>query len=137
MNRWLLSLGALLLALLAASHWQNQHLQQTLDHQQQRLGAAQATLTARDAQISQLEQQLQQRERAELALRQALSGAQGLTLQREQRLQELLSENKKLRDWYRTGLPDDVIRLHQRPTFTKPGDYLRWLSESQQLPHSR
>lgn len=137
MNRWLLSLGALLLTLLAASQWQNQRLQQTLAHQQQRLGEAQATLTTRDAQINQLKQQRQRRERAELALRQALSSAQDLTLQREIRLQELLNENKKLRDWYRTGLPDDVIRLQQRPAFARPGDYLRWLSESQQLPHSR
>ncbi|HFF1621931.1 TPA: Rz-like lysis system protein LysB [Yersinia enterocolitica] len=67
------------------------------------------------------------------ALRQSLSHASTLSLSREQKIQRLLNENKALRDWFTTALPADVIRLHQRPAFASANDYLRWLSDGEQL----
>ncbi|WP_042840572.1 Rz-like lysis system protein LysB, partial [Yersinia aldovae] len=81
-----------------------------------------------------LQDEARQQADNEQALRQSLSHASSLSLSREQRIQRLLNENKVLRDWFATALPADVIRLHQRPAFANPNDYLRWLSDGEQLP---
>lgn len=137
MNRMMLGLSVLLLILLAGLQWQNQRLQQHLEEGTQRIGALQTALTTRDDFIVQLQKQTQQRQRAEQALRQSLSNADRLVQRREQQLQRLTNENKKLRDWQDAAVPDDVIRLHQRPAFANVTDYLHWLSKSQQLPNPR
>ncbi|MBT0719417.1 LysB family phage lysis regulatory protein [Rosenbergiella epipactidis] len=49
-------------------------------------------------------------------------------------IEALTRENETLRNWAATKLPDDVIRLQQRPTFTRGEDYRQWLSDNHPLP---
>ena len=83
--------------------------------------------------ISELKASGQRNERALVVLRQQVNAAGALAARRNQTITRLLNENEALRGWFQSPLPDDIIRLHTRPAFDKPGDYLRWLSESQQL----
>ncbi|CNJ96596.1 putative regulatory protein [Yersinia mollaretii] len=98
------------------------------------IGTLSAGIKSRDNAITRLQDEVRRRADNERALRQSLSHASTLSLSHEQKIQRLLNENKVLRDWFATTLPADVIRLHQRPAFANPNDYLRWLSDSDQLP---
>ncbi|CNH75268.1 putative regulatory protein [Yersinia aldovae] len=97
------------------------------------IGALSAEIESRDSSLIQLQEQAQRQAKSERILRQSLSDANHLSQSREQKIQRLLNENKVLRDWFATALPADVIRLHQRPAFANPNDYLRWLSDGEQL----
>lgn len=126
-------LGALLLALvvsLAGWRWAN-HKVTTANRN---IVQMQAALAAGAVAISELQASGQRNERAQVVLRQQITAAGQLASRRNQTITRLLNENEALRRWYQSALPDDVVRLHTRPEFTNPGDYLRWLSESQQLP---
>lgn len=69
-------------------------------------------------------------EQAQVDLRNRLATANTLAANRGNTITRLLNENKALREWYESDLPDDIIRLHTRPAFTTTADYLQWLSES-------
>ncbi|WP_237930452.1 Rz-like lysis system protein LysB [Buttiauxella sp. S19-1] len=72
----------------------------------------------------------QRNEQAQVDLRNQLATANTLAANRGNTVTRLLNENKALREWYESDLPDDIIRLHTRPAFTTTADYLQWLSES-------
>ncbi|AYN29708.1 LysB family phage lysis regulatory protein [Buttiauxella sp. 3AFRM03] len=72
----------------------------------------------------------QRNEQAQVDLRNQLTTANTLAANRGNTVTRLLNENKALREWYESDLPDDIIRLHTRPAFTTTADYLQWLSES-------
>lgn len=127
----------LLLALLVALGWYANRLSHDIDGANRIVGTLSAGIESRDNAITRLQDEARQQAENELALRQSLSHASTLSLSREQRIQRLLNENKILRDWFATALPVDVIRLHQRPAFASPNDYLRWLSDGEQLPATR
>lgn len=76
----------------------------------------------------------QRHERAQVDLRNKLTAANWLAANRGNTVTRLLNENKALREWYESDLPDDIIRLHTRPAFTTTADYLQWLSESVAVP---
>ncbi|HDL6935628.1 TPA: LysB family phage lysis regulatory protein [Yersinia enterocolitica] len=101
------------------------------------IGALSTEIESRDRTLLQLQHQARRQAKSERILRQSLSDANHLSQSREQKIQRLLNENKALRNWSVTALPADVIRLHQRPAFANPNDYLRWLSASEQLPTAR
>ena len=73
---------------------------------------------------------------AQAQLRQQVASADQLLAQRNSQLKRLYRENETLRRWADTPLPDDIIRLRQRPAFTGAADYRQWLSESHTLPVS-
>ncbi|MGE4800088.1 Rz-like lysis system protein LysB [Yersinia hibernica] len=129
--RALLLIWVLMMGLLA---WHAHSLKKELDSAKLVIGTLSAGIESRDNAITRLQDEARQQSENELALRQSLSHASTLSLSREQRIQRLLNENKALRDWFATALPADVIRLHQRPAFASPNDYLRWLSNGEQLP---
>ncbi|WP_407084126.1 Rz-like lysis system protein LysB [Yersinia proxima] len=114
--------------------WHTHSLKKELDSTKLVIGTLSAGIESRDNAITRLQDEARQQADNERALRQSLSRASSLSLLREQKIQRLLNENKVLRDWFTTALPADVIRLHQRPAFASPNDYLRWLSDSDQLP---
>ncbi|EKN4069282.1 LysB family phage lysis regulatory protein [Yersinia enterocolitica] len=124
----------LIVALLVALGWYANRLSHDIDGANRIIGTLSAGIDSRDNAITRLQDEARQQADNERALRQSLSHASTLSLSREQRIQRLLNENKDLRDWFATALPADVIRLHQRPAFANPNDYLRWLSDSEQLP---
>lgn len=76
----------------------------------------------------------QRNEQAQVDLRIKLATANRLAANRGNTVTRLLNENKALREWYESDLPDDIIRLHTRPAFTTTADYLQWLSESGLVP---
>jgi LysB family phage lysis regulatory protein len=126
-------LGALLLALvvsLAGWRWANYKVTTA----NRTIAQIQTALAANAVVITELQASGQRNERAEVILRQQLTAAGQLATRRNQTVTRLLNENEALRRWYQSALPDDVVRLHTRPEFSNPGDYLCWLSESQQLP---
>ncbi|MFQ6280043.1 Rz-like lysis system protein LysB [Yersinia enterocolitica] len=127
----LLWVWVLMMGLLA---WHAHSLKKELDSAKTEIGTLSAGIESRDNVITRMQDEARQQADNERALRQSLSHASTLSLSREQRIQRLLNENKVLRDWFATALPADVIRLHQRPAFANPNDYLRWLSDSDQLP---
>lgn len=132
--RTLLLLWVLMMGVLA---WHAHNLKKDLDSAKLVIGTLSAGIESRDNAITRMQDEARQQADNERALRQSLSHASTLSLSREQRIQRLLNENKVLRDWFATALPADVIRLHQRPAFASPNDYLCWLSASEQLPTAR
>jgi LysB family phage lysis regulatory protein len=124
----------LYLSMMGLLAWHAHNLKKDLDSAKTEVGTLSAGIESRDNAITRLQDEARQQAENEQALRQSLSHASTLSLSREQRIQRLLNENKALRDWFAAALPADVIRLHQRPTFASPNDYLRWLSDSEQLP---
>ncbi|NIL27681.1 LysB family phage lysis regulatory protein [Yersinia massiliensis] len=124
----------LYLSMMGLLAWHAHNLKKDLDSAKTEIGTLSAGIESRDNAITRLQDEARQQADNERALRQSLSYASTLALSREQKIQRLLNENKILRDWFATALPADVIRLHQRPAFASPNDYLRWLSDSEQLP---
>lgn len=100
----------------------------------QTLSAATQTITTLKNQLNVVRDNANRSERAQVALRQQLDHAQQVATGKDQKITRLLNENKALRDWYQSALPDDIARLHTRPAFGTPDAYLRWLSEGGELP---
>ncbi|WP_419823301.1 Rz-like lysis system protein LysB [Yersinia rohdei] len=71
---------------------------------------------------------------AQAQLRQQVASADQLLAQRNSQIKRLYRENETLRRWADTPLPDDIIRLRQRPAITGAANYRQWLSESHTLP---
>ncbi|CNF50921.1 Rz-like lysis system protein LysB [Yersinia mollaretii] len=73
---------------------------------------------------------------AQARLRQQVASTDQLLAQRNSQIKRLYRENETLRRWADAPLPDDIIRLRQRPAFTGAADYRQWLSEGHSLPVS-
>ncbi|WP_105596807.1 Rz-like lysis system protein LysB [Cronobacter turicensis] len=74
------------------------------------------------------------KERAQVKLRGQLDAAREAAQRQEQTITRLLNENDEFRRWYRTGLPDAVHRVHQRPACASAGYCLQRLPESEPVP---
>lgn len=113
---------------------ENRELGQALSDATQTIGTQKNNLSTLNNQLNMVRDNASRSERAQVALRQQLSHAQQLANGKDQKITRLLNENKTLRDWYQSALPDDIARLHTRPAFDTPDAYLRWLSEGGELP---
>ena len=132
-----LFLALVLLAVIALLKWQVITLGDSLDAAKLENVRVAAALTESRAAIAVLQDSALRNEREQVMLRQRITAADLLATRRNHTITRLLNENETLRRWYQSALPDDVIRLHSRPDFATPDDYLRWLSEGQQLPAAR
>lgn len=132
-----LFLALVLLAVIALLKWQVITLGDSLDAAKLENVRVAAALTESRAAIAVLQDSALRNEREQVMLRQRIAASDQLATRRNHTITRLLNENEALRRWYQSALPDDVIRLHSRPDFATPDDYLRWLSESQQLPAAR
>lgn len=113
---------------------ENRELGQALSTATQTIGTQKNNLATLNNQLNVARDNANRSERAQVALRQQLSHARQLATGKDQKITRLLNENKALRDWYQSALPDDIARLHARPAFDTPDAYLRWLSEGDELP---
>ena len=113
---------------------ENRELGQALSDATQTIGTQKNNLSTLNNQLNMVRDNASRSERAQVVLRQQLSHAQQLATGKDQKITRLLNENKALRDWYQSALPDDIARLHTRPAFDTPDAYLRWLSEGDELP---
>ena len=132
-----LFLALVLLAVIALLKWQVLTLGDRLDAAKLENVKIAAALTESRAAIAALQDSALRNEREQVILRQRITAADQLANRRNHIITRLLNENEVLRRWYQSALPDDVIGLHTRPDFATPDDYLRWLSEGQQLPAAR
>lgn len=112
---------------------ENRELGQALSDATQTITTQKNNLSTLNNQLNMVRDNANRSERAQVELRQQLSHAQQLANGKDQKITRLLNENKTLRDWYQSALPDDIARLHTRPTFDTPDAYLRWLSEGGEL----
>ena len=113
---------------------ENRELGQALSDATQTIITQKNNLATLNNQLNVVRDNANRSERAQVVLRQQLSHAQQLATGKDQKITRLLNENKALRDWYQSALPDDIARLHTRPAFDTPDAYLRWLSEGDELP---
>ncbi|MBP1005608.1 LysB family phage lysis regulatory protein, partial [Serratia fonticola] len=131
------TLMILLVVAVVAVWWigrENRELTRSLSDATETIGKQKKDLQAAQHTLTELEGRTRSNERAQVLLREQRDTAEALASRRNQTITRLLNENEALRRWYQSPLPDDVIRLHRRPRFATPDDYLRWLSEGQQLP---
>ncbi|RRO01877.1 LysB family phage lysis regulatory protein [Pectobacterium aquaticum] len=133
-TQFLTIVAACLLAVLVVAKWQLSRAERTVSQQGIALSQQKDTLLAQSAAIGTLQSNARRNEQAQAELRRKLSQAGQLAASRDNTITRLLNENADLRRWYGTALPDDIKRLHQRPAFDGPDAYLRWLSESNELP---
>ncbi|MFJ5415323.1 Rz-like lysis system protein LysB [Pectobacterium carotovorum] len=133
-TRVILVVAALFIVLLFVTKRQLSDAEKLISEQSERLVKQSLELLVRDGVIDALQSSAIRNEQAQAELRTKLSQAGQLAAGRERTLTRLLNENADLRRWYSANLPDDVKRLHRRPAFDNPDDYLRWLSESNELP---
>lgn len=113
---------------------ENRELGQALSDATQTITTQKNNFATLNNQLNVVRDNANRSERAQVVLRQQLSHAQQLATGKDQKITRLLNENKALRDWYQSALPDDIARLHTRPAFDTPDAYLRWLSEGDELP---
>lgn len=113
---------------------ENRELGQALSDATQAITTQKNDLATVNNQLNVVRDNANRSERAQVVLRQQLSHAQQLANDKNQKITRLLNENKALRDWYQSALPDDIARLHTRPAFDTADAYLRWLSEGGELP---
>lgn len=112
---------------------ENRELGQALSDATQTISTQKNNLSTLSNQLNMVRDNANRSERAQVELRQQLGHAQQLANGKDQKITRLLNENKALRDWYQSALPDDIARLHTRPAFDTPDAYLRWLSEGGKL----
>jgi LysB family phage lysis regulatory protein len=127
----------LLLLAVAGLVWmkrENATLTRSFEKASRVAGEQKTQITMLRNQLGVAEQIRQRNERAQVDLRNKLATASTLAANRGNTVTRLLNENKALRDWYESDLPDDIIRLHARPAFTTTADYLQWLSEGGAVP---
>lgn len=127
----------LLLLALAGLVWmkrENATLARSFEKASRVAGEQKTQITMLRNQLGVAEQIRQRNERAQVDLRNKLATASTLAANRGNTVTRLLNENKALRDWYESDLPDDVIRLHTRPAFDTTAGYLQWLSEGGAVP---
>ncbi|MDY4347976.1 Rz-like lysis system protein LysB [Pectobacterium brasiliense] len=133
-TRVILVVAALFIVLLYVTKRQLSDAETLISEQSATLVKQSLELLVRDGVIDELQSSAIRNEQAQAELRTKLSQAGQLAAGRERTLTRLLNENADLRRWYSANLPDDVKRLHTRPAFDNPDDYLRWLSEGNELP---
>ncbi|MCA6962290.1 Rz-like lysis system protein LysB [Pectobacterium odoriferum] len=133
-TRVILVVAALFIVLLYVTKRQLSDAETLISEQSATLVKQSLELLVRDGVIDELQSSAIRNEQAQAELRTRLSQAGQLAASRDKRITRLLNENADLRRWYGTALPDDIKRLHTRPAFDNPDAYLRWLSESNELP---
>ncbi|KGA31340.1 P2 LysB [Pectobacterium brasiliense] len=132
-TRVILVVAALFIVLLFVTKRQLSDAEKLISEQSETLVKQSLELLVRDGVIDALQSSAIRNEQAQAALRTKLSQAGQLAVSRDNKITRLLNENADLRRWYGAALPDDIKRLHRRPTFDNPDAYLRWLSESGEL----
>ncbi|WP_371316072.1 Rz-like lysis system protein LysB [Rosenbergiella nectarea] len=124
---------AALAALLLLS-WQLHEAHHTIDLQRQDLKSNKEKIADKNSQLIALSILTETNSHAQTELYATAEKNSALLRDRLHTIEVLTRENKTLRNWAATKLPDDVIRLQQRPTFTRGEDYRQWLSDNHPLP---
>lgn len=87
-------------------------------------------------QLNNLQIQNDNNQLAHIEQKQALQDAEQQSRQYKQQIEKLKNENKDLKNWFNTVLPNDIKRLYGRPEIKGSTDYKIWLSSRHILPPS-
>ena len=133
-----LAIAACCLAIVAGCLiWQRLTINRTtteLTHTVEQLKAANNTADVLRLQLHTAVNEAAANDQAQASLRNDLSATADLLAARTRTIERLKHENQKLRDWADTPLPDDIVRLRDRPALTGATAYRDWLSSSNSLP---
>jgi LysB family phage lysis regulatory protein len=83
--------------------------------------------------LLELSDQYQANEQKLIEQKNQLQAVDTLNRQYQQQLEQLINENKQLRMWSDTDLPDVIKRLYTRPEIKGSEDYQNWLSSRNAL----
>jgi len=134
MTRLIALLLAVALLALGVTGWQWKVAKDDLTSAQRIIGTLSAGIESRDKAIARLDADARASQKREAELRLMQGRASSAALNREMTIQRETDANPILRDWSAAALPDDVIRLHARPSFVSARDYLDWVSARDKLP---
>lgn len=124
---------AALVALLLLS-WRLHEAHHTIDLQQQTLQDNKEKIADKNSQLIALSILTETNSHAQTELYATAEKNSALLRERLHTIEALTRENETMRNWAATKLPDDVIRLQQRPAFNRGEDYRQWLSDNHPLP---
>lgn len=133
-NLLLIALFMLLSLAIGVQSWRLHHAQQLNEQQAQTLTLQSADLEARTHQLTALAAQAEQNSVEQAKLRENAADIQAALSERQHYIVGLQRENDALKRWADTALPNDIIRLHQRPALSGANAYRQWLSENNALP---
>ncbi|EOI1394954.1 TPA: Rz-like lysis system protein LysB [Citrobacter freundii] len=137
MNRLLLVVLALLLAALGWLSWRLNNATHTIETQGAALKSKTQELTKKNGQLIGLSTLTETNSRELIRLYAAAEQTTALLRGRQRRIEELKRENEDLRRWADTLLPDDIIRLRERPALAGGAAYREWLSQSDAVPSGK
>lgn len=129
----LLAAGMLMIALILVQSWRLHQAHNTITQQHEALQSNNAKLADKNSQLIALSVLTETNSQAQAALYAAAEKNSSQLREKLRAIEELTHENETLRSWANAVLPSDVIRLQQRPTFTRGEDYRQWLSENHGL----
>ncbi|WP_241574755.1 Rz-like lysis system protein LysB [Rosenbergiella nectarea] len=134
MSRIVISLVIIIGLLVGGLSWRLHEAHNTIDRQQQTLQNNKEKIADKNSQLIALSILTETNSQAQTELYATAEKNSALLRERLHTIEALTRENETLRNWAATKLPDDVIRLQQRPTFSRGEDYRQWLSENHSLP---
>lgn len=134
MGRIVITLVVVIGLLVGGLSWRLHEAHNTIDLQQKDLKSNKEKIADKNSQLIALSILTETNSHAQTELYATAEKNSALLRDRLHTIEVLTRENETLRNWAATKLPDDVIRLQQRPTFTRGEDYRQWLSDNHPLP---
>ncbi|EPJ4165322.1 Rz-like lysis system protein LysB [Citrobacter freundii] len=128
MSRILSVAMIVVIALSAVLGWQL-HKRNTVISQQDRvIGKLNQQLSDKTGQLLAVGLMARANDSLQLRLQQRNAELAAAVASRDQKIKALINENPEVKRWADTRLPDDVIRLQQRPAITGAAGYHAYLS---------
>lgn len=90
-------------------------------------------INVKNQSLLKLQQQSHYQQKALIEQKNSLQYTEKQMREYSRHIEKLKHENKQLRIWFDSNLPDDVKRLLERPDITGSSDYRRWLSNRNAL----
>lgn len=134
MGRIVMIFAVIISLLIGGLVWRLHEAHNTIELQQQTLLSNKEKIADKNSQLIALSILTETNSQAQTELYATAEKNGALLRERLHNIEALTRENETLRNWAATQLPDDVVRLQQRPAFTRGEDYRQWLSDNHSLP---
>lgn len=134
MSRIVITLVVIIGLLVGGLSWRLYEAHNTIGLQKETLHSNKEKIADKNSQLIALSLLIETNSQALATLTANAEKNSALLRERLHTIEALTRENETLRNWAATKLPDDVIRLQQRPTFSRGEDYRQWLSDNHPLP---
>lgn len=130
MDRLLAILAVVFLAAAIFLGWRLDKSSDFIDQQARTIGNQENKLSEKNSQLLAVDLMARANDSLQLGLQQRNAQLAAGAASRDQRLKGLMDEKPEVKRWDDVRLPDDVIRLQQRPTITGADGYHTYLSGS-------